>query len=184
MKDIEIEIQAQVENEKPLIEFLEKEGKFQSEKNQIDEYFSPAHKDFLSTRPVNEWLRLRNAEGQGSINYKNWHRTPEGKSHHCDEYETKVENLTTAKKILVALNMKSLVIVDKVRKTWLYQDYEIAIDCVKNLGNFVEIEYKGDVAVEDASKVTKEMVNFLKNIGCGKIELNDKGYPYQLLFGK
>ena len=70
MKDIEIEIQAQVENEKPLIEFLEKEGKFQSEKNQIDEYFSPAHKDFLSTRPVNEWLRLRNAEGQGSINYK------------------------------------------------------------------------------------------------------------------
>ena len=58
--------------------------------------------------------------------------------------------------------MKSLVIVDKVRKTWLYQDYEIAIDRVKNLGNFVEIEYKGEVAVEDASKITKEMVNFQK----------------------
>ena len=28
------------------------------------------------------------------------------------------------------------------------------------------------------------MINFLKERGCGKIELNYKGYPYQLLFGK
>src|SRR3989344_8620990 len=131
MKDIEIEIQVQIEKSVPLLEFLEKEGTFQSEKQQIDEYFSPAHKDFLTARPVNEWLRLRDAEGHCSINYKNWHRTPEGKSTYCDEYETKIENLATVKKILSALNMKSLVIVNKIRKTWTYKDYEIAVDKVK-----------------------------------------------------
>jgi len=69
-KNIEIEIQVNVENSKPLIEFLEKNGNFQSEKRQVDEYFSPAHRDFLVTRPVAEWLRLRDAEGKYSFNYR------------------------------------------------------------------------------------------------------------------
>ena len=92
-KNIEIEIQVNVENSKPLIEFLEKDGVFQSEKRQIDEYFSPALKDFLTTRPVAEWLRLRDADGKYSINYKNWHFDKNGKSHYCDEFETKLESV-------------------------------------------------------------------------------------------
>lgn len=98
-KDIEIEIQVNVEHSKPLIEFLEKNGNFQSEKRQIDEYFSPAHRDFLSVRPVAEWLRLRDDEGKYSLNYKNWHFDKNGKSHYCDEFETKLENIEPAKKI-------------------------------------------------------------------------------------
>ena len=67
--NIEIEIQVNVENPKPLIESLKTNGNFQAEKHQLDEYFSPAHKDFLATRPVAEWLRLRDADGKYSINY-------------------------------------------------------------------------------------------------------------------
>ncbi|GAI26198.1 unnamed protein product, partial [marine sediment metagenome] len=58
MNDIEIEIQVKIENSKPLIEFLEKNADFRSENHQIDEYFSPAHRDFIGVRPVKEWLRL------------------------------------------------------------------------------------------------------------------------------
>ncbi len=181
-KNIEIEIQVNVENSKPLIEFLEKNGSFQSEKRQVDEYFSPAHRDFISVRPAAEWLRLRDAEGKYSINYKNWHFDKNGKSHYCDEFETKLESIEPARKILSALNFKPLVVVDKLRKIWTYKDFEIAVDSVKSLGDFVEIEYIGKDEKVNPEKVTGEMVDFLKQVGCGKITRNYVGYPFLILF--
>lgn len=182
MDNVEIEITVNIENNKPLMEFLEKNAEFKSEKHQIDEYFSPAHRNFIEIRPVKEWLRLRDADGEYSINYKNWHYDKNGKSYHCDEYETKVEDLNQIKKILDILNFKSLVKVDKIRKTWIYKDYEIDIDSVKKLGDFVEIEYIGKDENVDPKKITEEMIDFLKNLGCGKIKRDYIGYPFRLLF--
>jgi adenylate cyclase class 2 len=181
-KDIEIEIQVHVENSKPLIEFLERNGAFQSENRQVDEYFSPAHRDFLATRPVAEWLRLRNADGACSINYKKWHFDENGKSHYCDEFETRLESIEQAKKIFSALNFQSIVVVDKLRKIWTHHDYEIAIDSVKTLGDFVEVEYIGQDEKVNPEKITGEMVEFLKKVGCGKITRNYVGYPFLMLF--
>jgi len=182
MNGVEIEIQVNIENSKPLIEFLEKNAEFKSEEHQIDEYFSPTHRDFVAVRPVNEWLRLRNSNGKYSINYKNWHREKNGKSHYCDEYETEMEDFAQLKNILNVLNFKSLVKVDKVRKIWIHKDYEIAVDFVKGLGDFVEIEYIGKNEKVNPKEITEEMIKFLKNIGCGKIKRNYVGYPFQLLF--
>ncbi|MDD3190805.1 MAG: class IV adenylate cyclase [Candidatus Pacebacteria bacterium] len=180
--NIEIEIQVNVENSKSLLEFLEKNAIFQKESHQIDEYFSPAHRDFTVVRPIEEWLRLRNSSGKYSINYKNWHFDENGKGHYCDEYETKIEDLNQLRKILEVLNFKPIVKVDKIRKIWIYEDYEIAIDSVKGLGNFVEIEYIGKDNIVDPKKITDEMVKFIKDIDCGKIIRNYVGYPFQLLF--
>ena len=182
MDNIEIEIQVKIENSKPLLEFLKKNAEFKAEKNQIDEYFSPAHRNFLKTRPIDEWLRLRSADGIYSINYKNWHSDKNGKSNYCDEYETKVEDLDKIKKIFDAINFKSIVTVNKMRKIWIYENYEIAIDSVKDLGNFVEIEYIGKNEKVDPKKIIEEMVGFLKNLKLGKIERNYVGYPFMLLF--
>ena len=181
-KNIEIEIQVNVENSKPLIEFLEKDGVFPIEKRQVDEYFSPVLKDFLATRPVAEWLRLRDADGKYSINYKNWHFDKNEKSHYCDEFETKLESVEQAKKIFSALNFKSIVVIDKLRKVWTYKDYEVAVDSVKTLGDFVEVEYIGKDEKVNPGKVTGEMVDFLKKVGCGKITRNYVGYPFLMLF--
>ncbi len=180
-KDIEIEIQVQVEKVKGLLVFLKKNGKFVSEEHQVDRYFSPAHRDFTSVRPVNEWLRLRDSSGKYLINYKNWHRGEDGRSHYCDEYELTLTDLGSMVKIFGVLDMKLLVIVDKRRKIWRYRDFEVSIDCVQGLGDFVEIEYKGRVK-KDPTKVTASMIAFLKEHGCGKIARNYLGYPYQLLF--
>ena len=180
--NIEIEIQVNVENAKPLWEFLETNGSFQAKKHQLDEYFSPAHRNFIAIRPVAEWLRLRDADGKHSINYKNWHYDENGKSNYCDEFETKVENIEQGRKILSALNFQPVIVVDKLRKIWTYKDYEIAVDSVKNLGDFVEIEYIGEDEEADPKKITEEMINFLKEIGCGKITRNYVGYPFLLLF--
>jgi len=182
MQNIEIEIQVNIENSKPLMDFLEKNAKFISEEHQIDEYFSPAHRDFIGVRPVKEWFRLRNSEGNYSINYKNWHFDANGKSNHCDEYETKIGNLEQIRKILNILNFKPLVKADKLRKIWRYKNYEIAIDSVKDLGDFVEIEYVGENESVNPEIITQEMVDFLKELNCGKIKRNYVGYPFQLLF--
>ena len=88
------------------------------------------------------------------------------------------------KKILEVLNFKSIVKVDKLRKTWTYKNYEIATDSVKGLGDFVEIEYIGKDEKVDPKKITEEMINFLKSVGCGQIKRNYVGYPFQLLFPK
>ena len=129
-----------------------------------------------------EWLRLRNSDGTFYFNYKNWHLDEQGKSHYCDEYETKIDDTDQLKKILQALNFQSLTIVDKLRKTYLYQDYEIAIDKIEGLGDFVEIEYKGASQDVDPKMITNEMVKFLKDLGCGKIKRNYSGYPFILLY--
>ena len=181
-KNIEIEIQVNVENVQPLIEFLKANGDFQAEKHQLDEYFSPAHRDFIAVRPVAEWLRLRDADGKYSINYKNWHFDESGKSHYCDEFETKIEDINKIRNIFSVLNFKPLVTVDKLRKIWTYKDYEIDVDFVKGLGDFVEIEYIGKDENVEPKKITEEMINFIKEVGCGKIKRNYVGYPFQLLF--
>jgi len=184
MQNIEIEIQVNIENSKPLTDFLGKNAEFISEEQQIDEYFSPPHRDFIEARPVKEWLRLRNSNGKYSINYKNWYFDKKGKSNHCDEYETRLENLNQVRKILGILNFRPLVRVDKLRKIWEYKDYEIAVDSVKNLGDFVEIEYIGKNENIRPEIITQEMIDLLKEINCGKIKRNYVGYPFQLLFPK
>jgi len=182
MLNKEIEIQVNIENIKPLLDFLRDNAIFQKEIHQIDEYFSPNKPKFIEFRPVREWLRLRNSNGIYSVNYKNYHYDKDGKSIYCDEYETKLEDIDKINKIFKALNYDLLVVVDKIRKVWNYKDYDISIDSVKDLGNFVEIEYIGEDDKINPKEATKEMVDFLKNIGCGKIKRNYVGYPFQLLF--
>ncbi|MDD5750708.1 MAG: class IV adenylate cyclase [Candidatus Pacebacteria bacterium] len=181
-QDIEIEIQVNVEKIEPLLGFLAENGEFVSEKRQIDEYFTPYHRDFLAVRPAVEWLRLRNSQGNFSLTYKNWHVDEQGKSQYCDEYETKLDDLEQMRKILIALNLKSLAVVDKTRRTYLYQDYEVAVDKVANLGDFVEIEWKGKGRDIEPKKITDAMVKFLKDSGCGEVKRNYQGYPFLLMF--
>ncbi len=181
-KNIEIEIQVNIENVQPLLNFLELKGIFKHEVRQVDEYFSPAHDDFLALRPVSRWLRIRQTEKGNSLNYKNWHFEADGKSNYCDEFETKIEDIASTKKILEALNFKNIVVVDKIRKIWEFEDFEIAIDSVKDLGEFVEIEYIGKDETVDPKKVTKEMILFLKSLELGKITRNHVGYPFLMLF--
>jgi len=182
MVDVEIEIKVKIENNKPLLEFLEKNAEFQTGKHQIYEYFSPAHRDFLKERPTAEWLRLRNTDGNYSITYKNYHFDKEGSSRYCDEYESEIEDLDKLKKIFDVLNFKPLIIVDKIRRTWIYKDYEIAKDSVKGLGDFIEIEYLKKSGKLNPEKITKEMIIFLKGLKVGKIEREYAGYPFMLLF--
>ena len=178
----EIEIQVQIENSSKLISFLEKQAKFIGEQHQIDTYFTPSHRDFTSVRPILEWLRLRKSGKKYSINYKKWHYEKDGRSHFCDEYESEVTDFKQLKNIFGALNLKKLVTVDKIRKIWIYEDYEISVDSIKGLGDFVEVEYKGSLAKVKPATIVREMSEFLKRFDPGKISRNYQGYAFMLLF--
>lgn len=182
MADTEIEIQTQVDDSAVLRAFLEANAQFLGEAHQLDEYYSPPDRDFLSVRPVNEWLRLRDADGKASMNYKNWYQGEDGRSQYCDEYETPLADIDQARKILFALKHRLLTKVDKTRASWRYQDYEVSLDHVEGLGDFVEVEFKGDVVGRNPSDINTQMIAFLKEHGCGKIRRNFVGYPFALLF--
>lgn len=182
MQDKEIEIQVRIERSEPLKNFLEKEANFISENRQVDEYFTPAHKNFIEVKPIEEWLRIRDEKGKFTINYKKW-IYENGVGIYADEYETAIGDRETGRKIFMALDFKPLIVVDKTRRKYIYKDYEVAFDRVVGLGDFVEVEYKGE-AIIDPKEETKKMIQFLKNQDCGKIEINHRGYPMSLLFPK
>lgn len=182
MADKEIEIQVQVDNIELLLEFLKTNGKFHASHHQIDEYFTPFHRNFLGVRPAVEWLRLRDSNGVFSVTYKNWHTDKDGRTQYADEYETKIDSLEQLRKIFTVIDIKPLIIVDKERAVWVYNDYEVAIDKIKGLGDFVEIEYRGENHELDPKEITSEMVKFLKDLGCGAIKRNYVGYPFMLLY--
>ena len=181
MRNKEIEIQVTIEKIAPLKKFLAENAKLISEEREIDQYYTPSHRNFLDKFPVAEWLRLRNAEGKYSITYKNWHKDKSGRTNHCDEYESRLEDASSLKKILEVLDFKPIVKVDKKRKKYRYQSYEIVIDKVVGLPESVEIEYKGKNAKTPA-QITEEMVTFLKDLKVGQLKRSYQGYPFLLLF--
>lgn len=183
MKDTEIEIQVRVDSVTNLIAFLKQNAKHLHSTYQIDEYYTPKHRNFTSPRPIKEWLRLRCAENENSITYKNWIYDKSGRSWHCDEYETKIENLDQIKKMFRAINFKLLIKVNKKREIWKYKAFEISIDKVKGLGKFIEIEYKGK-SQKKISEIVHDMITFLKEQKCGKLYRNNGGYPFMLMFPK
>ncbi len=180
MHDKEIEIQVRIENGEKLKKFLYEKALFVSENQQVDDYYIPAHRNFLDTKPIQEWFRVREERSQFSVNYKKWHYE-NGVGSYADEYETRIESKESFQKILSSLDYQKIVTVDKTRKKYTFNDYEIALDRVSNLGDFVEIEYKGN-SIEEPKKITDEMFAFLKTFDCGKIENTNGGYPMMLLF--
>lgn len=182
MSNTEIEIQVQIEKIAPLLKFLKEKGKFSGENRQIDIYYSPTHCNFIAKKPVDEWLRLREENRVYTITYKNWYHDENGKSHHCDEYETVIEDVKQMKSIFKVLDIKQITEVDKKRAKYRFGKYEISIDRVKHLGDFVEIEYKGTEIDKTPKQITAEMIAFLKEKKVGKIYRNYVGYPFQILF--
>lgn len=181
MKDIEIEIQTRIEHTDKLIDFLVKNAKFTGDNYQKDEYYTPKHRNFLEVSPVAEWLRIRESS-KNSFTYKKWHYDKNGRSRYNDEYESVVENIDQLRKVFLALDFSLLATVEKKRRTWRYKDYEIALDHITDLGDFVEVEYKANKLKDKPENITNAMVQFLKDCGAGRVERNYVGYPFMLLF--
>ena len=175
--DIEVEVKVHLTKKKfdEVEKKLKKIAKFIKTSSQIDDYYSPAHRNFAKPKYPYEWLSVRKRDAGFKINYKHWY--PEGikETTHCDEFETGVEDVSKLEKILKALDIKKIVTVNKTRRVYLYKnEIEIAMDTVKDLGYFIEAEAMKDMG--GVKKTREYLIKFLNSFGILKMETIPGGY--------
>lgn len=177
--DLETEIKIKVTKDKfnSLNLYMQKNAHYLNSSKQIDKYYQPTYRKFLNDdKNITEWLRIGIRGNKKILNYKNWYDHM-----YCDEYEVEIDNETNLSKIFKILGLEEIVIVNKTRTTYSYLDkFEVALDYVKDLGYYIEIEVK-----KYDEEAVEEYYNLLKL--AQKLELNlddiDKqGYPYHIIF--
>ncbi|EDK72641.1 putative adenylyl cyclase CyaB [candidate division TM7 genomosp. GTL1] len=179
MKHTEVEQKFHLLNHDELRERLQAAGAQQVRtQRQVDVYYNAPHRDFLADNSLSEWLRLCDEDGKVSITYKNWLPHDAIEKTHCDEYESGLTDGEAMRKLFAALQFTELITVDKEREEWKLGDIEVALDTVKDLGSFVEFEYKGDArTVEEAHRKIEACI---KKLGA-KLGDSHTGYPHKLI---
>lgn len=178
--EVEIKIPISKKDFLRIKKYLRKFTKFIKSSHHIDDYYSPKHKSFLEPRYPFEWLTVRQRDGKVLFNYKHWY--PEGVKNttHCDEYETEVGDARQLEKILKALDFKKILTIDKTRETYIYRGrLEIALDFVKSLGYFIEVESLKNVG--GLKRARGEILEFLRALGIEGTETVPGGYGGALL---
>ena len=178
--EIEIKIPIDESNFLKVKEKLQKITKFVKKSSQTDEYFTPIHRNFVEPKFPYEWLSIRKRGGKFILNYKHFYPENVEVSTHCDEFETVIEKPEQLEKIFSALNLKKLVVVEKEREVFIYNDkFEIALDIVKELGNFIEIEAIKDMGTINETR--EKLFQFVKNLGIDISNTDKRGYPFLLM---
>lgn len=181
--NIEVEIKVKINNFDEVKVKVSKLGKLIKSINQIDEYYVPQHRDFFAVKPHPvEYLRIRTNPDKIVFEYtKAINRRADGDYDYAEEYETPISDPVEFRKILNFLDFKKVVVVDKEREYWDCGNIEVALDKVKNLGEFIEAEAKGDF--KDFVEAKDACLKFLENLGIKNPEESQikMGYPQMLL---
>lgn len=178
--EIEIKIPIDESNFLKVKEKLQKITKFVKKTEQVDEYFTPVHRNFIEPKFPFEWLSIRNRGDKFILNYKHWHPENVEVATHCDEFEAEIKNPDQIKNIFSAIDFKKLVTVEKEREVFVYNnEFEIALDIVKELGHFIEIETIKDFGSVEVAR--EKLFEFAKNLGIDISKTDKRGYPYLLM---
>ncbi len=166
-------------------EFCNQNSDFLKESHHSDIYYSSKHKNFLANGEITEALSIRNRDNKVILSYKHYNPATAEKPAYNDEYETIVDDINMLQNIFDALDIEKIITIDKKRETYIYQNqFEIALDKIKDLGNFVEIEaidIKGDM-----NELNNKLFLLADQIGIDTSQRLNNGYMWLLLkkFGK
>lgn len=178
MKNVEVEIQVIIKNPKKAEARLNKVGKFVKSRQQTDKYFVLPYRNFFDKDTPDEYLRIRHEKDKNHLNYSFLHFGKDGWLKNTDEYETLVDKPEVAEEIFQKIGLIPKVIVKKIRKYFDCGDFEVTLDKIENLGNFMEVEAKKDFG--GVSKTRKACEDFLKNLNVEYDIQKDMGYPRML----
>ena len=162
MKEIEVEVTFSNKKE----EVIKKLSKFEyvGEKEIYDIYYYDPKRDNLKPEDdlrLNETFSIRKTNNTCYVTYKKQHF--KGKLWiYSDEYETKIEDYDTIKKIISLLGLEPLITVHNKRKIYKYKEYEIELEDVEGLGIFIEVERISND--KDEMKVKEEIRDFIRNL--------------------
>ena len=177
---MEIEIKAKINNLAEIRDKLLAQGanKF-ADKHQLDVYLSPPHKSFFKTpyylrvrndfktkKDVFEYIVCKKGFGDTSVS---------------EEKEVGVADGRQLLSILKDLDFTENCRIEKQREVFELNDFEIVLDKVKDLGNFIEVEV--DAELEDEPKERKRIVAFLNELGVSEEAFIKDGGYVELLTG-
>lgn len=183
-KVIEVERRFPIYNSSELARWLDQNAEPDKKSHQHDTYFRHPTIDYLAKYPVTKWLRLRRVQGseKGVFTYKDWGAKDVGSDVSCLELNVEVGNANMFQNLLLHQGYNVLIVLEKSRSTWIYQNTELAIDDVVGLGTYLEIEAKGCSNVEQGKQYIDDVLIGLRRIGVAMLDLEDfKGYPMLLL---
>lgn len=174
----EIEVLVEVYDDLNVVK--EKVGQFYYKGLQeiVDEYYYDPKRDMLKpdkNNQLNHCLRLRSKNNNYFITYKDdvfdndiWL--------YSNEYETKIESIDVLRDIFERLGFIKFIEINNQKETYIYNDYEIVVESVKNLGTFIEVEYCTNQDV-DVKKVKKEIQQFIDGLGLNVSQELNMGKP-------
>lgn len=169
MKEVEILVRLEETDMNKAKTKLEKLAHFKKEKKVVDTYyFDPLRNNLKPDNnfAIYECFRLRNSDGKTYVTYKVDNFDDNGKWLYSDESETLVESMDEMKNIITNLGLQELVVVDMTKYYYETEEYTIALECVKNLGAFLEVENKkGDIPDEHILQEKAKIEQFIASLG-------------------
>lgn len=177
----EIEIKLRVENLEELEKKLTDNGLVISK--EIDQhdvvYTDNSGSDiFSNVKEGDVFIRIRTQNGASELTLKQ----QRGPGLDKIEHETKIEDSQAMHQILLLLGWKPVVEVKKKRKKGKLGEYEICLDEVEGLGNFVELEKMTDDKNADPDKIKEELFEALKPFGLSQKDEEIKGYDILMYY--
>lgn len=175
---MEIEIRARIDNINQLekkIKLLENIKETKSNDRQVDIYLK--HEKDTKRKMV---IRIRKnyTDNKALLTFKG--SAPEGITDIAwDDYDTPILNPEKLEKILLNNGYVYVCIIDKIRQSFSFKNYEINIDNIRDLGLFIEIEKNGEES--EVNNIKKDILKTLINLGIKKEDLIEKGYVSLIL---
>jgi len=168
---IEVEIRAKIKDIDSIKEHLNLiDAQFVDNIKQIDRIFG--HSKFLDkdTKIIEGGLsaRIRQVNNVSKLEFKEIIREGGG-----FEIEAKLDNVDSGIELLGKLDFKEAFTISKIRDVYKYNDFEIAIDQVKKLGNFIEIEKLVNLK-EEINKAKEDCLELLEKISSEAKITNEK----------
>jgi len=179
----EVEVKYPLFNSDQVISIL---GELKADKKvenqyQLDVYFTPYHKNFLDNDIVSEWLRIRKTDKKNAVNFKRWLPLGAKIQNHCDEFEVIINDFAGMELMLKALDFCEIIRVEKTRNSWIFNDTEISIDIVKDLGCFIELEAVEQVSEENIQAVHEKFKSIITLLKADVGPQDRRGYPYLII---
>ena len=174
----EIEILVEVKDDIDTVKNKLKDFEYVGLNHTIDEYYYDPLRDDLKPDNNNQLancLRLRAKNDNYYVTYKN--DVFEGEKWlYSNEYETKIESIEMMKEVFERLGLKKFLEIDNNKEIYKTDKYEIALEDVKDLGIFLEVEYCTDEDV-DVSKIKEEKEEFIDKLEINVSEELNMGKP-------
>lgn len=163
---MEIELRAKIDNSRTLRDTLDTQAKFVRESREDDLYLK--HEKDLERVLI---LRIRRSDKGSQLTFKSKAR---GHDTAWPDVDINLENPDDLEKILLSSGYVEVVRIIKSRATYLWEDFEINIDEIQNLGSFVEIEGRGNE--EERTNIEKSLLEIFEKLSVSSSQIVHKGY--------